>query len=224
MLKLNVNHMRARWTEVQESLAKAIIQVGSEVLEENLHIECLLSPAGMDGRYALNVASDTRWDKRGSTRRYDLLSGCSVAFGLRSNLPIGIEAMSSVCIKCTKGIDHYPDVCPKNYTGSAKGMEATDAAKNVSRLFANGEDKCYVANLVTDDDSSVRNILTHSYMELCDALRITDAEWPRYANGKKKTDNGLLPLLHAIILFWQTKVIGYADTPRFFLQSRLINR
>jgi hypothetical protein len=88
MLKLNVNPMHARWTKVQESLAKATIKVGSEVLEENLHIECLLSPAGMDG--PLDVANDTGWDKRGSTRRYDLLSGCSVAFGLRSNLPIGI--------------------------------------------------------------------------------------------------------------------------------------
>jgi hypothetical protein len=41
MLKLNVNPMRARWTEVQESLVKAIIQIGGEVLDENLHIEAV---------------------------------------------------------------------------------------------------------------------------------------------------------------------------------------
>jgi hypothetical protein len=213
MLKLNVNPLRRRWTGIQETLAKAIIKVGTEVLEENLHIECQLSPIGEGGRFALEVASDTRWDKRGSTRRYDSLSGCSVAFGLRANLPIGIEPMSSVCIKCSKGIDHEPDVCPRNYEGSAKGMEATGAAIIVKRLFENEDNKCYVARLVTDDDSSVRKILTHSYREQLAASVISDADWPRYANGKKKPDNGLLPLLHSIIRFLADKghrVRGYS--------------
>jgi hypothetical protein len=71
MLKLNVNPIRRRWTEIQEVLGRAIMKVGEEVLGENLGIECLLSPVGAEGRYALDVASDTLWDKRGSTRRYD---------------------------------------------------------------------------------------------------------------------------------------------------------
>jgi hypothetical protein len=64
MLKLDVNPMGARSTEVEESLAKAIIRIGWEVLDENLHIECMHIPVGEDRRYALDVASDTRWDKR----------------------------------------------------------------------------------------------------------------------------------------------------------------
>jgi hypothetical protein len=205
MLNLNVNPMKAKWTEAQEMIGNVIINVGEEVLEENLHIECLLSPVGDDGRSALDVASDTRWDKRGSSRKYNSLSGCSTAFGLRSELPIGIEVMSQVCIKCTKGIDHDPDICPKNYTGSAKGMEAAGAARIVCRLFANENDKCYIAHLVTDDDSSVRKILTHSYQELIDKLQATIDDWPRYANGAKKPDNGLLPILHAAIAFLADK-------------------
>jgi hypothetical protein len=220
MLKLNVNPMQKRWTEVQELLGKAIIVVGNEVLEENLDIECQLSPIGVDGRPALDIASDTRWDKRGSTRRYDSSSGCAVAFGLRSNLPLGIEPMSTICIKCKKGHEHDTDVCSKNYNGTAKGMEATGAAKIVSRLFANEPRDCYVANLVTDDDSLVRKILTHSFKELLQAERMTDAEWPRTATGRKKPDNGLLPLLHGIITFLADKgqrVRGYS---RFlFLES-----
>ena len=208
MLNLNVNPMKAKWTQVQEEIGNVIIDIGEEVLEENLHIECLLSPVGQDERRALDVASDTRWDKRGSSRLYNSLSGCSVAFGLRAGLPIGIEAMSSVCIKCTKGITHEPDVCPKNYTGSAKGMEAAGAAKIVCRLFLNDKEKCYVAHLVTDDDSSVRKILTHSYQELIDALQCTIDDWPRYGKdgkGAKKPDNGLLPILHAAINFLADK-------------------
>jgi 23S rRNA C2498 (ribose-2'-O)-methylase RlmM len=38
MLNLNVNPMKQRWTEVQEILAKVVIKIGVEVLEENLHI------------------------------------------------------------------------------------------------------------------------------------------------------------------------------------------
>jgi hypothetical protein len=44
-------------------------------------------------------------------------------------------------------------------------------------------------------------------------LRITDAEWPRCVNGEK-TDNGLLPLLHAKIHFLEDKghwVRGYSS-------------
>jgi hypothetical protein len=66
MLKLNVNPMQRRWTDVQEELGVVIIQVGNEVLDQNLHIECMLSPVGNQGRCALDVASDTRWDKRGA--------------------------------------------------------------------------------------------------------------------------------------------------------------
>ena len=44
MLNLNVNPMKNKWTEVQETIGKVIIDIGKEVLEENLHFECVLSP------------------------------------------------------------------------------------------------------------------------------------------------------------------------------------
>ena len=121
--------------------------------------------------------------------------------------------MSTVCIKCTKGTIHDKDVCAKNYEGSSKGMEASGAVKIVTRLFEDPNNKCYVCKLVTDDDSSVRKILTHSYKELIDACRMREAEWPRYKGGRKQPDNGLLPMLHAIIEFLADKghcVRGYA--------------
>jgi hypothetical protein len=72
--------MQRRWTEVQELVGKFIIQVGEEVLRESLHMECLVSPVGNDGCHTLDNASDTRWDKRGSTRRCNSLSGCTVVY------------------------------------------------------------------------------------------------------------------------------------------------
>ena len=61
MLNLNARSMYMRWTEVQEELGKAIIEVGKQVMLENLKIECNLSPE-KDGRKAIAIASDTRWD------------------------------------------------------------------------------------------------------------------------------------------------------------------
>jgi hypothetical protein len=124
----------------------------------------------------LAVASDALWDKRGFTRRCNSLSGCAVAFGLRTALPLGIEAMSSACTKCARNIDHEPDACSKNCTGSSKGMEAAGAAKIVSRLFADPTNECCVDCLATDDDSLVRKSLTHSHKDQLDTLKIP---WPR---------------------------------------------
>ena len=146
--------MKNKWTNVQELIGKVIIDIDEEVLGENLHIECLLSPIGEGGRRALDVASDTRCDKRGSTWAYNSLCGCSIAFGLRSELQIGIEAMSQVSIKCIKGSVHDADVCPNNYTGSTKGMEAAVAAKVACRLFLNEKDMCYIAHLAQDKRQS----------------------------------------------------------------------
>jgi hypothetical protein len=72
-----------------------------------------------------------------------------------------------------------------NYDGSSKGMEAAGAAKIVCRLFANEEDECYISHLITNDDSSVRKILTHSYQEMIKATVSTIDDWPRYSNGQK---------------------------------------
>jgi hypothetical protein len=81
----------------------------------------------------------------------------------------------------------------ENYEGSAKGMEAAGAVKTVKRLFANEKERCYIARLVTDDDSSVRKFLTHSYCELLRAEQFTEINCPHYVNGQKKPDNGLPP-------------------------------
>jgi hypothetical protein len=75
-------------------------------------------------------------------------------------------------------------------------MEAAGAAKIVCRLFAKEEDKCYISHLITDDDSSVRKILTHSYQIMIEAMISTIDDWPCYSNGQKKPNNGPFPLLH----------------------------
>jgi hypothetical protein len=52
--------------------------------------------------------------------------------------------------------------------------------------------KVYVAEYVSNNDSSCRRILTHSFSNLIAAGKLTYVEWPRYKNGRKKPNNGLL--------------------------------
>jgi hypothetical protein len=92
-------------------------------------------------------------------------------------------------------------------------MEAAGTAKIVCQLFVIEEDNCYISHLVTDDDSSIRKILTHSYQDMIKAMVSTIDDWPHYSNGQKKSDNGLLPLLHQAITFLANKghqTHGYA--------------
>jgi hypothetical protein len=147
-----------RLTEIQGNIGIASIKLCKEVIKENLHIKCLLSTVGKDGRYALDIASNTWLNKTGSCCcRYNLLLGYSIVVGLKSKPPIVLEPMSSVlCSKYTLGVTHNAECCPQNDDALAKGMEACGAARIVGRTFQGEDEKCSFTHLVTNDDASVR--------------------------------------------------------------------
>jgi hypothetical protein len=86
-------------------------------------------------------------------------------------------------------------LCAKNVTCTAKGMEAIGSSRIVLRLFNSGGS--FVLEYVSDDDSSTKKVLRHRYVDQLEAGIIEN--YPRYANGKKKNDNGLLPIGHPVI-------------------------
>jgi hypothetical protein len=101
--------MGKRWTEMQEHLGKQIINIGNEVLEENLHIEMGLSSMNDKGKKVLLVlAGNARWDKRGNAGRKKDSLGCSVFSGGNfSKVNMGLEPKLQTCIKCSsKGMEH----------------------------------------------------------------------------------------------------------------------
>lgn len=90
--------------------------------------------------------------------------------------------------------DHLKELCPKNYDGSFKGIEAHGAAIKVNGLYENC--KCYISRkYVGDDDSLTKSILRWSYQQ---ALELYQAVWPRTAGNNKKKDNQLLHILHKL--------------------------
>ena len=52
----------------------------------------------------------------------------------------------------------------------------------------------WIKIIVSDDDSSMRAQLKHSYQDLINNQIITASEWPRTARGVKKIDYGKLPI------------------------------
>jgi hypothetical protein len=91
-------------------------------------------------------------------------------------------------------------------------MESCGAAKIARCVFDNPSVQVHIHSLVTDDDSSVRGVLTHFFKKEVDAVRMAASNWPpcgKNETGGKKPDVGLLPLLHAEIVFLANK--GHRD-------------
>jgi hypothetical protein len=84
---------------------------------------------------------------------------------------------------------------PQNVNCTAKAMEAIGSCGIVLRLYHSGD--CVVLEYVSDDDSSTKNVLRHSYSDQLDKGLIDT--FPRYENGKKTNDTGLLPIGHPAI-------------------------
>jgi hypothetical protein len=74
IMNLNCNPVGKQWRPIQEGLGKAILDIGKEVLHENLVKEMKLSSTNDEGKNVISVTGDARWDKRGSGRRKDVAS------------------------------------------------------------------------------------------------------------------------------------------------------
>jgi hypothetical protein len=201
ILGLHTDVLHGRWGSIAETVGLKIIETGEEILEENINIEMQLSPYDEEEeKRKLSTCGDCRWDKRSSGRRYDSMSGCTCMIGCRSQLVLDIAAMSNYCIKCARKIEHEPELCPKNVECSSKGMEAIGSAKIVGELFDNYE--AYICEYVGDDDASTKKVLRHSWADEVRAGIRLEKDIPRNKDGKKKPDNGLLPIEHPEII-WQ---------------------
>ena len=142
----------------------------------------------------LTVCYDMGWQKRGSGRQYNSLSGHAFMIGGYTGKIISGVVVGKICGKCKsaekQGVEADPHECPGQYEGSSKGMEADSALVLTKDAWDNR--KFCVKNIVADDDSTMRAVLSHSYR----ALRQADVnfEWPLTESGNKKRDTGRLPL------------------------------
>jgi len=144
----------------------------------------------------LTVTYDMGWQKRSSGHKYDSTSGHGFMLGARTKKIIDSQCMSKECRVCTKyANDETPPPdhdCVKNHIGSSKSMEPEAIFRMVNRAF--DVLMFTVAVITSDDDSSMKSTLKHSWQLLIEKGLMKKSEWPRTSKGHKKTDNGRLPL------------------------------
>jgi hypothetical protein len=221
------------------------IALGKAIVDENMEAEVELTRQEpeytvTDGRVGLSVQGDTRWDKRSSGRTYNSDSGTTLVCGNKTQKCISLWCMSRRCSFCEAKAarrrrykednivltplqeaklnkPHQSHLCPRNYHGSSKGMEAYGSFRCVQECWyhKNG----YVETYVMDDDSSCRAILRHGIQALFECGRISEEEAKR---TKKENDKGILPLSHPPITVLADKnhrIRTYAK--KFFELARL---
>lgn len=107
------------------------------------------------------------WQKRGNGRKYDSLTGNSSLIGSLSKKVLATKTMIKSCKKC-KTIGGWCNTkhCKRNWTGSAKSMEAAAA---VSMLHSETlkEANVKVTVLVGDEDSSTAAAIREEFGDEC---------------------------------------------------------
>jgi hypothetical protein len=195
MLNFSVSPIHAGWTRLEEEIGLKEIQLRETIINKNIKLERKMMMENMighnntaAGRVGLLVQGDTRWDHRSSGHAYNSDSGASILVGNQL-------CMSKRCRKCKLGHEHASNLCPKNYEGSSKGMEAVGALRKIWE-----KQDVSVGTYVMDDDSTTRAVLCHPYKEMLRLGRMTKAKKPKRIAKNPKHDSGQLWMDHPIIL------------------------
>jgi hypothetical protein len=153
MLSIAPSAFANTWTDMEVEIAAAQVSLGSDILDENIMKEKQKSVC-KDNNYLFCVSIDNGWNNRGSGKSYNSDSSHHITVGNRTGLVVALHYMSRRCGQCEKmekrgennnedgatecdSIAHDPKLCPRNYLGSSKGMEAHGTLKSCIHLHKN---------------------------------------------------------------------------------------
>ena len=144
----------------------------------------------------LTVSFDMGWNKRSSGTKYDSISGHSFLLGSQTKKIINHQCLSKVCSKCEIAkLNNVPPIdheCPRNHEGSSKSMECEAIFRMTKQSFY--DHKYHISVIISDDDSTMKSNLKHSFTKLIEAKKMELVNWPKTPSGAKKKDNGRLPI------------------------------
>ena len=92
----------------------------------------------------------------------------------------------------TKKVLVLPRICTKNHHRSSKSMEVDAIYNLIVNLWDHKQ--VGICCIVSDDDTTMHVHLKHSWRDKIMAKKMREDEWPRMAKGRKKDNNGRLPL------------------------------
>ena len=113
----------------------------------------------------LDVSFDMGWQKRSSGKTYDSLSGHAFMIGQATKKVIVQVVYSKACAICSDveqlNKDPREHDCPKNWEGTPKAMESNTELQMCHNLFDQNKGLVYLGSITSDDDSSMRKLLSY---------------------------------------------------------------
>ena len=121
----------------------------------------------------------------------------------RSGQIIAYQNYSKKCKLCevAEVRDVTPAVhrCPRNYSGSSKGMESYGLLGCVLQLW--NSTNLFVRRFVIDDETTTKSQVQHSLKEMVAAGQLSRADWPKTVGGNEMKSTDGLPLEHPPVEF-----------------------
>lgn len=138
----------------QVEIGKATECIASLSMQEALEEEVMATNIKKQSS-SISVSVDGAWQKRGSGRSYDSLTGHCSMMGVETGKVIDYSVRSKTCKICEnaerKNTPPAPHECTRNWTGSSKSMEPDMIVEMVGRTLEKG---VRMEGLVGDDDTT----------------------------------------------------------------------
>ncbi|XP_052073042.1 uncharacterized protein LOC127711130 isoform X2 [Mytilus californianus] len=153
---LSVSGLKTR----EEEVGAALDSYAEESMIKYLNIESNLQENTHDSddngeNKGIAVSTDTCWQKKGSGKSYNSLSGCASLIGQKTGKVLNVKIKSKNCRTCDvakrKGIVPKEHKCSKNHTGSSKGMEPALVVDMIKDVINKGVD---IKEIAGDDDTT----------------------------------------------------------------------
>jgi len=171
-----------------EAVAKGLDEEVKLTLNNNVRFQMWKRGELTSKDVKLTVGYDMGWNKRSSGHKYDSTSGHGFLVGGLTKKIVGFKVMSKHCNECNAWTNNDlpvpPHDCTKNHVGTSKSMETEAIFRLVTEAYFN---RCFcISVIISDDDSTMKANLRHSWRELIDNGLLDPGNWPRTAGGAKK--------------------------------------
>ena len=189
LLFLNLPHGNAlkncTFHKLEDKMGKVIRSICAQSIEDALNEEIRLQLVKEERecdyekmkrgekieRVKLTVLYDMGWSKRSSGTRYDSKSGHAFVIGALSKKVVGMRVLSKECTLCKIAQQNTKPVvkheCPANYVGSSKSMEVQAIYEMVLQAWKSNV--YYIGTIVSDNDTTMKAQLKHSYKDMIEA-------------------------------------------------------
>lgn len=142
--------IQKRQMETGSAIEKVAEDTIQNVLQDEIH-----ATAENEGAEELTVSVDAGWQKRGSGRSFDSLSGHCSMIGAQTGKVLGYEVRSKVCRICQSAERNKKEAkdhdCRQNWQGSSKSMEQSMVVSMVKKKMDEG---VKVSTIIADDDTT----------------------------------------------------------------------